>query len=57
MKTRERPVRKSSWEKFNASVERPEGHATLVPESDERETLKDESAEDHFEDASGDVLL
>ena len=40
-----------------APVERPEGRATLVPESDERETLKDESAEDHFEDASGDVLL
>ena len=57
MKTRERPVRKSSWEKFNAAIERPEGQATLVPESDERETLKDESAEDHFEDASGDALL
>lgn len=57
MKTRERPVRKSSWEKFHASVERPEGGATLAPESDERETLKDESAEDHFEDASDDALL
>ena len=57
LKARERPIRKSSWEKFNAAIERPEGSPILVPCSDERPELKDEQATDHFENEDDSSLL